>query len=55
MNQNITQTLIIISIVLNSFISANNLQVKKLGNCKAQLDNGQIIDIGSLDNPDNPM
>ena len=32
-----------------------NLRISKLTSCKASLDGGKIMDLSSLDNPNNPL
>ncbi|RNA04789.1 hypothetical protein BpHYR1_035719, partial [Brachionus plicatilis] len=45
----------------SSFIYKNrvdlqeDLKIKKISNCKAELNNGSFIDLKSLDNPSDPM
>jgi hypothetical protein len=34
---------------------SRNVRIDKLSNCKAKLDDGQIIDLSQLDNANNPM
>lgn len=42
-------------LVQNRSKNVHNVLAKKLSNCKFELDDGGIIDLGSLDNPSNPL
>ncbi|RNA34492.1 hypothetical protein BpHYR1_048774 [Brachionus plicatilis] len=43
------------SLVQNHLKNFGNFKTKKLSDCKAELDDGRIVDLSSLDNPSNPI
>ena len=47
--------LFFIMVTIDLINATKSVGVKKLNNCKAKLDDGSIIDINSVDNPNNPL
>lgn len=40
---------------INGSLNSNNLGITPLSNCKVKLDDGSVIDLSSLDNPNQPL